>query len=85
MRYNNGFKSTNYRRTVVNQFGDYVQMDGLVTKIMHYADFECTQLIMEEDIFKNRQDELVLARSDKKKRTVTEYFKRGRPDACKSM
>ncbi|GLV40192.1 lost boys [Carabus blaptoides fortunei] len=84
IRYNNGFKSTNYRRTVLNEFGEYVQMDGLQSKIMHYADFECTELIMVEDVYRNRQDALVLTRGDTKKRTVTEYFKRGRPDACRT-
>lgn len=75
-----------YKRTKVEEFAEYVQYDGLVTKISRFDDMECegdTSTI--EEIYKNRQDCLDKILRDCETQKVTEYFRSGREDGMKGM
>lgn len=82
-RFANSRKITRYKRTILEQFGDYVQIDGLKHRISRYEDVECTILTSMEDTYEHRMDCLTSICTDFKTNITTEYFKRGREDACK--
>ncbi|XP_008199980.1 dynein regulatory complex subunit 7 [Tribolium castaneum] len=80
-KYPEGMISTWYKKTLVEEYAPYIQYDGLLTKIMRYKDFDCTECITVEQIYENRQDKLKKIVYDLKSDLVTEYFGPGREDA----
>lgn len=73
--------STWYKKTLVEEYAPYIQYDGLVTKIMRFKDFFCTECVIVEQIYENRQDKLRKIVYDLKSDIVKEYFGPGREDA----
>lgn len=75
---------SNYKRVVLEQYGEYVQMDGLTNRITYYSDLDYHNPITIEETYQNREDCLTTVFKDLQTDIVTEYFKLGREGACKS-
>lgn len=86
-RFPNGIRSTNYKRTLVEEFAPYVQDDGLVARICRFHDLDCSPdlLYIVEERYENRQDCLIKIVEEISTGLITEYFSRGREDAAKGM
>lgn len=84
-RFPQGCRTTHFKRTILQQYGDFVTTDGLKFRLSHYSDFECTQIESVEDSYGNRKDCLIAIKTQIAKNERTEYFKRGREDACKGF
>lgn len=84
-RFPKGIKKTWYKRTLVEEYAPYVQVDGLVTRVSRFYDMECTeeQLYVIEEIYANRHDCMNKIIRDVKTGMVHEHFMEGRDDACK--
>lgn len=84
-RFPGGSKTTQYKRTLVEQYAPYVCDDGLVKKITRFTDFACTDVETVEEEFENRHDKLVKRVVDAKTNLETEHFNTGRDDAIISQ
>lgn len=69
----------------MEEFAPYVQTDGLVSRISRFTDLECSmeELICIEELYENRNDNMIKKVKDCKSGIITEYFKVGREDAAK--
>lgn len=83
-KFADGCRKTQFKRTLVEEYAPYVQEDGLIVKITRCKDFECTQPLIIEERYENRQDKLTKIIWDITTDIVTEYFGSGREDAVLS-
>jgi hypothetical protein len=72
-----------YKKTKVELYAPYFQMDGLIQRITTYDDYEYTAPLYGYEKYLHRNDNLVETRRDFDKDTVTDFFERGRSDHCK--
>lgn len=81
-----GKKFTRYNKTEVEEFAEYVQEDGLVTRVARYRDFFCSpeQRYAVEEHYANRLDMLHKVIRNLETGEVTEYYENGRDDQAKS-
>lgn len=70
---------------ILEQYGDYVQLDGLTNRITYYSDLEYENPLTIEEIYANREDCLTTVFKDLQTHLVTEYFKLGRDGACRGI
>jgi hypothetical protein len=82
-RYPKGSKTVLYKKAKLEKFGPYVQVDGLVTRITTYADYDWTVPEYAYEYYSNRADCLLEVRRNLLDKSVTEIFKRGRDDCLK--
>lgn len=82
-RYPNGTKYLYYKKTKVELFAPYVQMDGLIERITVYDNYEYTTPIHIYMKYLHRADNLIECEQDFNAKCITDYYKRGRLDACK--
>lgn len=76
---------TRYKRTLVEEYAPYVQLDGLVVRIKRHEDLECNDApITIEERFENRCDLMWKTVKDCETSIIVEHFYRGREDAVKS-
>lgn len=82
-----GKKITQYRRTIVEEYAEYVLDDGLIRRIKRYTDFFCSpnQLYAIEEHYENRKDAMIKVIRNLGTGEITEYFRCGREDQVKSM
>ncbi|KAH0945001.1 hypothetical protein HN011_003354 [Eciton burchellii] len=82
-QYPRGSKTMFYKKTKVELYAPYFQMDGLIQRITTYDDYEYTAPLYGYEKYLHRNDNLVETRRDFDKDTVTDFFERGRSDHCK--
>ncbi|XP_018332441.1 dynein regulatory complex subunit 7 [Agrilus planipennis] len=84
-RFPRGKKETMYKRTIVEEFSDHAQVNGMVTKIYRFNDLDCSpsELRTIEELYEHRDDSMVKIIRDCNSDWVTEYFRDGREDCCK--
>ncbi|XP_012275653.1 dynein regulatory complex subunit 7 isoform X2 [Orussus abietinus] len=82
-RYPNGSKTIFYKKTKVELYAPYVQMDGLGQRLTIYEDYEYMTALSIQEQYVNRADRLVESRKDLELEWVVDFYARGRPDACK--
>ncbi|XP_032455777.1 dynein regulatory complex subunit 7 [Nasonia vitripennis] len=82
-RYPNGRKTIHYKKCRVELFAPYLRPDGLIESVTKYEDYEYKMPIYVYEKFQNRCDNLERAEKDLKKESATDYYGKGRPDACK--
>ncbi|XP_043271904.1 dynein regulatory complex subunit 7-like isoform X2 [Venturia canescens] len=81
-RYPNGTKTVYFKKTRVDFYAPYVQMDGLVRKITIYEDYEYKFPVQVEEKFSNRADMLIGSKKYSETCAAVDSYKRGRTDAC---
>ncbi|XP_033347951.1 dynein regulatory complex subunit 7-like isoform X1 [Bombus vosnesenskii] len=82
-RFPNGTKTILYKKTKVELFAPYLQLDGVVQRITIYNDYDYTTPIEIYETYANRSDNLVESRRNINDNTVIDYYRRGRADQCK--
>ena len=82
-RYPNGTKTLYFKKTRVDFYAPYVQMDGLVRKVTSCDDYEYHSLIHVCETYLNRADKLVESKKIIDTAIVVDSYERNRPDACK--
>ncbi|XP_014610461.1 PREDICTED: dynein regulatory complex subunit 7 isoform X2 [Polistes canadensis] len=82
-RYPQAHKTKFYKKVKVDLYSPYVQLDGLIEKITIYDDYEYTVPIEIYEKYTNRNDQLVQSQRNLNTNYVTDFYKRGRVDACK--
>ncbi|XP_078033983.1 dynein regulatory complex subunit 7 [Augochlora pura] len=82
-RYPNGRKTMFYKKTKVELYTPYLQLDGLIQKITKYSDYSYLNCIETQEIYANRSDNLVESKKDLTNDSVIDFYQRGRPDQCK--
>ncbi|XP_033339152.2 dynein regulatory complex subunit 7 [Megalopta genalis] len=82
-RYPNGRKTMFYKKTKVELFTPYLQLDGLIQRIAKYDDYSYLNCIEIQEIYANRSDNLVECKKDLTNYSVIDFYQRGRPDQCK--
>ncbi|XP_044010419.1 dynein regulatory complex subunit 7-like [Aphidius gifuensis] len=82
-RYLNGKKIMFFKKTKVEVYAPYVQMDGLIESvtIYNYDEYKFALKIIEK--YSNRGDGLVGSTKYLDSQLVVDEYERGRPDACK--
>ncbi|XP_057338770.1 dynein regulatory complex subunit 7 isoform X1 [Microplitis mediator] len=82
-RFPNGRKTMMFKKTKVELFAPYVQMDGLIEKITVYEDYECKTVTHVYEKYSNRGDKLVQSTYYDDTAIRVDLYNRGRPDAVK--
>ncbi|XP_076164914.1 dynein regulatory complex subunit 7 [Ptiloglossa arizonensis] len=82
-RYPNGTKKIFYKKSKVELYAPYIQMDGLVQRITQYDDYDYTSPVKVHETYANRSDNLVESKKDLTNDFIVDYYERGRPDQCK--
>ncbi|XP_024935965.1 dynein regulatory complex subunit 7 isoform X1 [Cephus cinctus] len=82
-RFPNGRKCMFYKKTKVELYAPYVQMDGLIQRVTLYDDYEYMNPISIFEKFSQRADYLIESKKELDTDLVVDSYKRGRPDACK--
>ncbi|XP_033216734.1 dynein regulatory complex subunit 7-like [Belonocnema kinseyi] len=82
-RYPNGKKTTFYKKAKVEQIAPYFNISGLIERVTLYDDYEYTIPIKVYEKFINRGDNLFKSTKEMNSKLVTDFYNRGRPDACK--
>ncbi|XP_046490335.1 dynein regulatory complex subunit 7 isoform X1 [Neodiprion pinetum] len=82
-RYPGGSKTIFYKKAKVELYAPYVQRDGLIQKITLFEDYEYMIPTTIYETFANRTDYRVKTVKNLDTESVIDYYKRGRPDACK--
>ncbi|XP_017757421.1 PREDICTED: dynein regulatory complex subunit 7-like [Eufriesea mexicana] len=82
-RFPNGTKTILYKKTKVELYAPYLQIDGLVQKITTYDDYDYMNAIEIYENYANRSDYLVESRKNMNNDTIVDYYARGRADQCK--
>ncbi|XP_051166732.1 dynein regulatory complex subunit 7 isoform X2 [Leptopilina boulardi] len=82
-RYPNGKKTTFFKKTKVEQFAPYFNENGLIERVTIYDDYEYTMPIYCYEKYSNRKDKLIKSEKDLDTNMINDFYKRGRPDACK--
>lgn len=72
-----------FKKTKVELFAPYVQMDGLIEKITVYEDYECKTVTHVYEKYSNRGDKLVQSTCYVDTAIRVDLYNRGRPDAVK--
>lgn len=85
MRYPNGHKTSFYKKTKVQLFAPYLRTDGLIESITKYEDYKYSKKIFIYEKFKHRKDYLAEVEKNLLTDTATEFYDRGRTDACKGI
>ncbi|XP_002741356.1 dynein regulatory complex subunit 7-like [Saccoglossus kowalevskii] len=73
-----GKKTLLYKRAKLEKFAEYLNKNGLVTKLSVYEDKELQQLVRIKEWYSNRLDKLQLRVHNHRKGIVTEYYASGR-------
>lgn len=84
-RYPNATKTVHFKKTKVDFYAPYVQMDGLVRKITIYEDYEYKFPLEVNEKYSNRTDMLIESKKIIDTCAAIDSYKRGRADACTGM
>ncbi|KAH0569039.1 hypothetical protein KQX54_021745 [Cotesia glomerata] len=82
-RFPNGRKTMMFKKTKVELFAPYVQMDGLIEKITVHEDYECEKATHVYEKYSNRGDKLFQSTFFVGEGIRVDLYKRGRSDAVK--
>lgn len=82
-RYPGGSKTVLYKKAKLELYAPYAQRDGLVQKITLYEDYEYMIPINVYETYANRADHLEKIVRNLDTESVVDFYKRGRPDACR--
>ncbi|XP_056633325.1 dynein regulatory complex subunit 7 [Diorhabda sublineata] len=80
-RFPEGYRITNYKRVLIEEYAPFISYDGLVTRITRFQDFDCTIPEVIEEEFENRHDKFYRSIQMCDTNLVTDYFRKGREDA----
>lgn len=84
-RYPGGINTTFFKKTKVEQFTSYFNQNGLTERVTIYEDYEYTCPIYLYEKYFNRRDKLIMSEKDLNSNMVNDFYRRGRPDACKGL
>uniref|UniRef100_UPI00398E8984 dynein regulatory complex subunit 7 isoform X2 n=1 Tax=Pristiophorus japonicus TaxID=55135 RepID=UPI00398E8984 len=74
-----GEKLIQYKKANLEKYAPYLNIDGMVKRLIEYEDIECTSFVKVTEWYANRKDMLEKIERNMKTRSITEYFKKGRP------
>ncbi|XP_067847292.1 dynein regulatory complex subunit 7 [Heptranchias perlo] len=78
-----GEKIIQYKKANLEKYAPYLNIDGMVKRLIEYEDIEYTSFVKVTEWYSNRKDMLEKIERNMKSRTITEYFKIGRHLALK--
>ncbi|XP_051879591.1 dynein regulatory complex subunit 7 isoform X2 [Pristis pectinata] len=78
-----GEKIIQYKKVNLEKYAPYLNIDGMVKRLIEYEDVECTSFVKVTEWYANRKDMLEKIERNMKTRTITEYFRNGRHLALK--
>lgn len=78
-------KAIKYKRAIHEMFAVYKEIDGVVERIKTYQSLDYQRPLELWEYFENRADLLEERVTDFAKNETMEYFRKGRPDALKSI
>ncbi|XP_032882561.1 dynein regulatory complex subunit 7 isoform X3 [Amblyraja radiata] len=73
-----GEKIIQYKKANLEKYAPYLNIDGMVKRLIEYEDIECTSFLKVTEWYANRRDNLEKIERNMKTRTITEYFRNGR-------
>ncbi|XP_078419512.1 dynein regulatory complex subunit 7 [Cetorhinus maximus] len=73
-----GEKIIQYKKANLEKYAPYLNIDGMVKRLIEYEDIECTSFVKVTEWYSNRKDMLKKIERNMRTRTITEYFKNGR-------
>ncbi|KAK3909337.1 Dynein regulatory complex subunit 7 [Frankliniella fusca] len=82
-RYPGCNKTILYKKAKVEKFAPYLNKDGLVRRVTVYADYEHGEPLSLTEHYENRADCLERVQRNLENGSATDFFRRGRDDACK--
>jgi len=74
-----------YKKAKVELYTPFSEIDSLSQRVTVYEDYEYTTPVESYEKYLNRIDCLTESRKNFTTGTVTDFFKRGRPDHCKGI
>ncbi|XP_077457123.1 dynein regulatory complex subunit 7 isoform X1 [Stigmatopora argus] len=77
-RWPGGWKMTRYKKMELELFAPYLRMDGLVTRLSTYKDFDYAELMTVKEWYRNRNDHLRKREMNKVTGITIERFTEGR-------
>ncbi|XP_072425417.1 dynein regulatory complex subunit 7 [Chiloscyllium punctatum] len=78
-----GEKIIQYKKANLEKYAPYLNIDGMVKRLIEYEDIECTSFVKVTEWYANRKDMLERIERNMRTRTITEHFKNGRYMAVK--
>ncbi|XP_072342361.1 dynein regulatory complex subunit 7 isoform X5 [Scyliorhinus torazame] len=78
-----GEKIIQYKKANLEKYAPYLNIDGMVKRLIEYEDIECTSFVKVTEWYSNRKDMLEKIERNMRTRTITENFKNGRSMAVK--
>ncbi|XP_078089368.1 dynein regulatory complex subunit 7 [Mustelus asterias] len=78
-----GEKIIQYKKANLEKYAPYLNIDGMVMRLIEYEDIECTSFVKVTEWYSNRKDMLEKIERNMRTRTITENFKNGRSMAVK--
>ncbi|XP_048393714.2 dynein regulatory complex subunit 7 [Stegostoma tigrinum] len=78
-----GEKIIQYKKANLEKYAPYLNIDGMVKRLIEYEDIECTSFVKVTEWYANRKDMLEKIERNMRTRTITEHFKNGRYMAVK--
>ncbi|XP_067895745.1 dynein regulatory complex subunit 7 isoform X2 [Heterodontus francisci] len=78
-----GEKIIQYKKANLEKYAPYLNIDGMVKRLIEYEDIECTSFVKVTEWYSNRKDMLEKIERNMRTRIITEYFKNGRHMAVK--
>uniref|UniRef100_A0A8C8RNP4 Dynein regulatory complex subunit 7 n=1 Tax=Pelusios castaneus TaxID=367368 RepID=A0A8C8RNP4_9SAUR len=79
-----GKKVIQYKKAKLEKWAPYLNSNGLVKRLTHYEDLECTRVLEVKEWFKNREDMMSMRQVNKKTEVTTEYFSPGHVQGLKA-
>ncbi|XP_062930043.1 dynein regulatory complex subunit 7 isoform X1 [Mobula hypostoma] len=79
----NGEKLIQYKKVNLEKYAPYLNIDGMVKRLIEYEDDECTTFLKVTEWYANRKDMLEKIERNMKTQTITEHFRNGRTLALK--
>ncbi|XP_012057467.1 PREDICTED: coiled-coil domain-containing protein lobo homolog [Atta cephalotes] len=83
-RYPRGSKTIFYKKAKVELYAPFSEINSLSQRVTVYEDYDYTTPVESYEKYLNRIDCLTESRKNFITGTVTDFFKRGRPDHCKA-
>ncbi|XP_078262293.1 dynein regulatory complex subunit 7 [Rhinoraja longicauda] len=73
-----GEKIIQYKKANLEKYAPYLNIDGMVKRLIEYEDIECSSFLKVTEWYANRKDNLEKIERNMKTRSITEYFRNGR-------